>query len=93
MKSLVVSFTIIGFLCTQVNAGFWSNAFSTALGNTMSGNGGSNNYYDKDATVEPKKIQQTLLKLGFYNGISKLLRYRRKWYFRSNPKTRSPLYA
>jgi peptidoglycan hydrolase-like protein with peptidoglycan-binding domain len=48
----------------SANAGFWSSALGTAVG----GGGNKNYYYDKDAKEEPKKIQQTLSKLGFYSG-------------------------
>jgi len=55
---IIISITI------YANVGFWSTALGTAAGE-----GGSKNYYyGKDASQETKKIQQTLSKLGFYNG-------------------------
>lgn len=48
----------------SVHAGFWSSALGTAVG----GGGSKNYYYEKDAQKEPKKVQQTLSKLGFYSG-------------------------
>jgi peptidoglycan hydrolase-like protein with peptidoglycan-binding domain len=63
MKRLISIISIVMILTTSANAGFWSSALGTAVGG-----GGSKNYYGKDASKEPKKVQQTLSKLGFYSG-------------------------
>lgn len=66
-------FILLSISIIYVNAGFWSSALGTAVGNSINSptkaQANTVKYYkEKDATKEPKKIQQVLSKLGFYNG-------------------------
>ena len=66
MKRLFFGILMISFLSIEVYAGFWSSALGTVVGIASSEN--ASYYTDKDAKEEPKKIQQTLSKLGFFSG-------------------------
>lgn len=64
MKKIVLIVSMVILFSVSASAGFWSSALGTAVGSSGSS---TNNYYGKDETKTPKKIQQTLSKLGFYS--------------------------
>lgn len=73
MKKVFLIILSLFMLSVSAFAGFWSSALGTAAGNSLNSptkaQANTVKYYkDKDATKEPKKVQQVLSKLGFYNG-------------------------
>jgi hypothetical protein len=61
----ILFFAIFFFLLiSPAYSGFWSSALGTAAGSAMGGSSSGN----VDATKNEKKVQQVLIKLGYYKG-------------------------
>ena len=66
MKKVLLILVIV-LLNSPANAGFWTSLAGGVVANSLTSSGASSNGVNIDAKADEKKVQQVLIKLGFYN--------------------------